>query len=93
MVVIVNLFSDKAIGRITSIIDVVENDENDFKEKLAAYGVASFCIYAGNSIFMSYSGGILDNEGCVDHLYVDHAVAAVGYGTDNEIDYWIVSNS
>lgn len=40
---------------------------------------------------MSYAGGILDNDQCLD--YTDHAVAVVGYGSENGIDYWIVRNS
>lgn len=82
----------KAIGKISSIIKVEIADENDLKEKVALYGVASICIAANNYPFQSYSGGILDDEDCAG-TYLSHAVAAVGYGTENGIDYWIVRNS
>lgn len=81
----------KLVGKITSIQKVSEGDENDLKEKVATYGVASVCIAAGNTPFMSYAGGILDNDSCSDEI--DHAVAVIGYGSENEVDYWIVRNS
>lgn len=42
---------------------------------------------------MLYSGRILDDESCDDSQKYDHCVSVVGYGTENEIDYWIVRNS
>jgi C1A family cysteine protease len=41
--------------------------------------------------FQMYSGGILDSSKCGTSL--DHAVAAVGYGTENGVEYYIVRNS
>lgn len=82
----------KSIGKITSYISVEQYNENDLKEKVAQYGVASCCIAAGNIPFMSYQSGILDNHECFAS-FLDHAVACVGYGTENGIDYWIVRNS
>jgi hypothetical protein len=40
-----------------------------------------------------YTGGVMDSAECGTNL--DHAVAAVGYGTDSESgkDYYIVRNS
>lgn len=84
---------DKAIGRITYLLNVAENDEIDLKEKVTNYGVASVCIFAGNAQFMSYSGGILDNDDCNNVSYVDHAVTVVGFGSENGKDFWIVRNS
>ena len=42
---------------------------------------------------MSYTGGILDDDDCVSFPFCDHAVAVVGYGSENGIDFWIVRNS
>jgi len=39
---------------------------------------------------MFYAGGIYMGECGID---LDHGVTAVGYGTTNETDYWIVKNS
>jgi len=48
-------------------------------------------VYAGNSYFQLYSGGILNTDKCVGNI--DHAVTAVGWGTEGDQDYLIVRNS
>lgn len=42
-------------------------------------------------VFMSYSGGIINSSACGTSL--DHAIAAVGYGTENGVEFYIVRNS
>ena len=37
----------------------------------------------------SYKNGILELE----HKNLDHAIAIVGYGVENEIKYWKIQNS
>ena len=86
--------SSKAIGKITQVIDVEKDDENDLKEKIAVYGVASISIHSENTPFMSYAGEILDDDECLGQFKaIDHAVGAVGYVTENGIDFWIIRNS
>lgn len=48
-------------------------------------------IEADTVAFQHYTSGILDSDECGTNL--DHAVAAVGYGTENGQDYYIVRNS
>merc|ERR1719263_2259801 len=49
-------------------------------------------IEADSLVFHLYSGGVLDSTDCVTDL--DHAVIAVGWGTDETAgDYYIVRNS
>lgn len=81
---------EKAIGKITKYVKIESGNEDDLKEKVATYGVVAISISAGNTPFMAYWGGILDDDSC---LYVDHAVATVGYGSEDGVDFWIVRNS
>jgi len=43
-----------------------------------------------SGVFKAYTGGILDS-GCGTNL--NHAILAVGYGSENGTEYWIVRNS
>lgn len=83
---------DKAIGKITEYKYIEMGNENDLRQKVGNNGVASVCISAGNTIFMSYTGGIMDNELC-EGARVDHAINVVGYGTEDGVDYWIIRNN
>lgn len=51
----------------------------------------SVTIEADRTVFQQYTGGIMDSPLCGTSL--DHAVAAVGYGTENGQQYYIVRNS
>ena len=54
-------------------------------------GVVTLTMEADKPCFWFYESGIFDDPGCGTSL--DHAVAAVGYGTEDGRDYWIVRNS
>lgn len=54
-------------------------------------GVVTVTIEADRSVFQMYHSGVLDSTACGTSL--DHAVAAVGYGTEDGQDYYIVRNS
>lgn len=51
----------------------------------------SVSIQANQFCFQSYSSGIFDNTRCGTNL--DHAVAVVGWGSDNGVEYWLLRNS
>lgn len=51
----------------------------------------SVTIEADKSVFQMYKEGIFDSTECGTSL--DHAVMAVGYGTENGKEYYIVRNS
>lgn len=46
---------------------------------------------AGDYAFQHYMGGIITDTTCGTKL--DHAVLAVGYGVENDTEYYIVKNS
>lgn len=53
--------------------------------------VVTVTIEADKLCFQFYSSGVLDNTACGTTL--DHAVAAVGYGNENNLNYYLVRNS
>ncbi|CAM8929547.1 unnamed protein product [Rhodiola kirilowii] len=69
--------------------DVPENDESALKKAVANQPV-SVAIEAGGRAFQLYQSGVFTGL-CGTQL--DHGVVAVGYGTENGTDYWIVRNS
>ncbi|MQM16060.1 hypothetical protein Taro_049013 [Colocasia esculenta] len=74
---------------IDSYEDVPVNDELALRKAVANQPV-SVAIEAGGRNFQLYKSGVFDGL-CGTEL--DHGVVAVGYGTDNGKDYWIVRNS
>jgi C1A family cysteine protease len=60
-------------------------------KKAISQGPVSVTIEADQTVFGMYKSGILDSEKCGENL--DHAVTAVGYGSENGKDYYIIRNS
>ncbi|KAL3677323.1 hypothetical protein R1sor_027271 [Riccia sorocarpa] len=74
---------------IDSYEDVDLNSEDGLLKAVANQPV-SVAIEAGGRDFQLYNAGVFTGACGTD---LDHGVAAVGYGTDNGNDYWIVRNS
>ncbi|XP_043647752.1 digestive cysteine proteinase 1 [Drosophila teissieri] len=82
------------VAPITGFVNVTSNDPNAFKLALLKHGPLSVAIDASPKTFSFYSHGVYYEPTCkndVDGL--DHAVLAVGYGSINGEDYWLVKNS
>ena len=44
-------------------------------------------------VFMQYAGGIITHESCFSDKEVNHAALVVGYGVENNMEYFLVKNS
>ncbi|KAF8821120.1 cathepsin CPL, partial [Cardiosporidium cionae] len=84
--------SCKDVAPISSFKGVQSGSSSALTATIATRGPASVAVDGGGQAFRFYNDGILDIP-CGDAL--DHAVLAVGYGTDESSgeDYWIVKNS
>jgi len=76
-------------GSIVGFKDVTPQDTQALMEAVSEQPV-SVAIEADQMAFQLYQGGILTKK-CGKKL--DHGVLAVGYGTENGVDYWKVKNS
>lgn len=54
-------------------------------------GPVSVTVEADRPAFQQYQSGILNSSSCGTSL--DHAITAVGYGTEGAVQYYIVRNS
>lgn len=75
---------------LSGCYDVKPNDHLALTYALSKQPV-SVAIEADTTYFQFYSGGVLTSAKCGTNL--DHGVLAVGYGTENGNDYYLVKNS
>ncbi|KAM8920882.1 cathepsin K [Pelodytes ibericus] len=71
---------------------VKEGSEKALKKAVGTVGPVSIGINAGLSSFQFYTKGVYYDADC-DAADINHAVLAVGYGTQKSSKYWIVKNS
>ena len=78
------------VAKFTSCSGVKQNDQISLKVAVSRQPV-SVAIEADTRYFQSYSSGILTSIDCGTEL--DHGVLIVGFGEENNIEYWLVKNS
>ena len=81
--------SSNIASTISKFRDVPTNSELALMTAIAQQPV-SVAVEADQSVFQLYSEGVMTGK-CGTNL--DHGVLAVGYGTLNNQDYWLVKNS
>jgi len=69
----------------------VKADSPEFLKRAIAKTVVSVAIEGNKTIFRNYKSGVITSSEC--GIRLDHGVAAVGYGTENGQDYFLVRNS
>lgn len=57
---------------------------------VASSGPVMIAVYASEN-FINYASGIYDDPLCDQEP--NHAVLVIGYGTENDIDFWLIKNS
>ena len=80
----------KTAVEVQASASVAQNSKDQMKAALAQQPLAVL-VEADKRVFQTYSTGVLTSSACGTTL--DHAVLAVGYGTENGQDYWLVKNS
>jgi len=81
-------------GAVTvSEVNPVKSYSQDALMAAIANGVTSVTIESASTVFRMYTGGVISDTSCGTTL--DHAVSAVGYGTDavTGLDYYLIRNS
>jgi len=76
----------------TGYVDIASKDEDALQKAVATVGPIAVAIDAGHISFQLYKHGVYVERKCSE-TNLDHGVLAVGYGTEDGKDYWLVKNS
>jgi len=82
----------KGQAKISKFNMITKGSEADLADKCKTCGPISIAIDASHITFQLYFHGIYNEKRC-SSTELDHAVGCVGYGTEDDKNYWIVRNS
>jgi C1A family cysteine protease len=81
----------KGVGQVKGFQDVTSDSTGAQLKAALNKGPVSVAIEADKAAFQQYSSGVITGSSCGSQL--DHGVLAVGYGTEDGKDYFLVKNS
>ncbi|CAG2177128.1 unnamed protein product, partial [Oppiella nova] len=85
--------SKKAVS-VTGLNTLQTGRESALKRVVARVGPVAVVIDAGHQTFQLYTSGVYVDSACRnDFQSLNHAVLAVGYGSERGRDYWLIKNS
>lgn len=82
----------KVKAKVSGFHDTLTESESDLTAALAQTGPVSVAIDSSASTFRRYQRGVHYSRTCSSRR-LNHAVLAVGYGTEDGKDYYLVKNS
>ncbi|XP_028133575.1 cathepsin L [Diabrotica virgifera virgifera] len=86
-------FNPKKVGATDKgFVDIESGSEDALKAAVATVGPVSVAIDASHETFQLYNQGVYYEPECSSEE-LDHGVLVVGYGTEDDQDYWLVKNS
>lgn len=78
-------------GKNLGVRQIPKNREDELCRAVATHGPLIVSLSGGNADFKFYKEGIYDNKSC--RKQVDHTALLVGYGTEEDRQYWLIKNS
>jgi len=84
---------DSSIAGVVSSSSATQIEAHNVDALKAAIeqGPISVTVEADTATFQGYQGGVINSDACGRSL--DHAITAIGWGSDDKQDYYIVRNS
>jgi len=85
--------STYALDVVGGSVNITEGDEVELKSAIFEHGPVSIAFQVVDG-FRDYTTGVYTSDTCENSTAdVNHAVLAVGFGTEGGMDYWLVKNS